>query len=832
MDEFMSLLGQKFEYGSVKRELDIVTSGNPKESGFIYIDDVLRAFKIPNADRFEANGRTLSSMRDGKGTMYNPERIPCRPNCIIQVINEATSQSTSALGSTATPLGSVDESVDQLNISNNSPTNLDPFESLRVNLLRQVTVRNQEYIKAITASIITENRAKFSDDYIINEELSAEHIKSMIVPVTTSLGIEKIASLMLGSLSKQDTMTQQNVQDIFDQGIMMQRTARKVLELQKKINDGLILIEEKTKSILNQRLELAECLIPRIFIVLPEEPVKFDPVTWFKTKFRLYFICECSQHTETKESKISHHLHLTKHEGYLVREPAQFFKKYGPFLFITLEMIKVGVNIPGYAVPALSTLTAIKLTDSVEQPVELITAKIEYSLECIDYQLDNISASLTRDTFEAKPHSVSAQQNLANYLSDVRGLDGNELCQLPSFLENPNKDRIFGNLYRVMALDGAVKWICRNHYEALHQKKFSQNLRDKVKVAEGEYDEQLGKITIAPRSSIAADEFYDALGKTKGALEVNLCWNWKCTSSDLEKLEITLRNTRILSLQLKIKQFQARSNDKSPIGQALSRVMEHHCIQMIHIILPNELIQPSTFPSTRPSHRSDLSFHIETFGKINSTNLKILSEAIKANLTINALTLLNGKTGDKGVELLCRGLKNNSTLTALNLRNNCIGNNGAQQLSVILKINSTLAILDLKDNYIGNQGAQALFTALVKNSTLMTLDLRNNICRDIKMQTQSKVVKALKINSTLATLDLRCSSIGDSGAQALFEALKVNSTLTTLNLRSNKINDSGAQALSEALKINSTLTTLNLELNKIDHSGALALSEAASSTQS
>ncbi|KAF9946243.1 hypothetical protein BGZ72_000510, partial [Mortierella alpina] len=71
---------------------------------------------------------------------------------------------------------------------------------------------------------------------------------------------------------------------------MTQQIAQEVWKLQKQMNDRLILIQNKTEAILTQQLELAEYPIPRLFIVLPEEPVKYDPANWFRTKFRLHFI--------------------------------------------------------------------------------------------------------------------------------------------------------------------------------------------------------------------------------------------------------------------------------------------------------------------------------------------------------------------------------------------------------------------------------------------------------------------------------------------------------------------------------------------------------------
>ncbi|KAF9304019.1 hypothetical protein BGZ91_008996, partial [Linnemannia elongata] len=217
---------------------------------------------------------------------------------------------------------------------------------------------------------------------------------------------------------------------LHDQGAITQQIAEKVLQLSEEMKSRLILIQSKTEAILNQQLELAEYPIPRLFIVLPEELTQYDPGNWFRTKFRLHFICECGKHTEPSNSKVPHHLHLAKHEGYLIREPTAFFEKYGPFLLIMLELIKFGTSVAGHVVPTLASLKVVELVDGVEQRVESVTAKINYSLECIDSQLEKVQASLPGDFVDTEPRAAMTQQGLDNYLSDVEGLEGVELRQL------------------------------------------------------------------------------------------------------------------------------------------------------------------------------------------------------------------------------------------------------------------------------------------------------------------------------------------------------------------------------------------------------------------
>ncbi|KAF9979477.1 hypothetical protein BGZ75_009657 [Mortierella antarctica] len=166
---------------------------------------------------------------------------------------------------------------------------------------------------------------------------------------------------------------------------------------------------------------------------------KYDPGSWFRTKFRLHFICEYGKHTEPSNSNVPHHLHLAKHEGYLIREPTVFFKKYGPFLLLMLELIKFETSVAGYVEPTLASLEVVELVDTVQQRVELITAMINYSLECIASELAKIQASSPGDFIDSEPRAAMTYQDMVNYLSNVEGLEGIGSRQLESYLKTPEE---------------------------------------------------------------------------------------------------------------------------------------------------------------------------------------------------------------------------------------------------------------------------------------------------------------------------------------------------------------------------------------------------------
>ncbi|KAF9995335.1 hypothetical protein BGZ79_010970 [Entomortierella chlamydospora] len=638
----------------------------------------------------------------------------------------------------------------------------------------------------------------------------------------------------------------------------------KVLHNQRLMQDRLALIQQKAEAILVQNYELLEYTIPRLFIVLPETSMPWDPAKMFRTKFRLYFIYECGEHTKVPGSTFPNHLHLAKHEGYTVNKPTKFFEKYGPFLMAMLHLIKVGAGIAGHLVPTLANLKVVDVIDSTLSAVDSVTKQViddvDYSIKYLEENRTQIQKSNGVDTEGGEV----ALRYLESYFSRVEGLEGVDLRQLGSYLKANSPDNLLGNLYCITTDKGHVKWVCIDHYRQAYNERDQQDFEKAVQVNDGSYDPQLGKVVISLGSKIIAEEFFYALTKARRVDDLDITFNWVCSRSDLEKLENALKESRVSILRLDIRKFRTSFGRKliaaSTQYETLFHIVELPNTKRVHVVLPNELAKLSDFKPKRPSDLHKLSYAqgrldsdslalrnsligdngaqaLSEALKVNSTlttlslynnsvrdnGAQALSEALKTNSTLTTLDLTFNSIGSDGAQALSEALKTNSTLTTLDLTNNSIGSDGAQALSEALKTNSTLTTLDLYDNSIGSSGTQALFEALKTNSTLTTLNLYGN---SIRGNTVQRLLKALRTNLTLAILDLTYNSIESNGAQALFEAPKTNSTLTTLIWWNNTIRDDGVQTLSEALKINSTLTTLDLSFNSIGFNGARALSEA------
>jgi hypothetical protein len=76
-------------------------------------------------------------------------------------------------------------------------------------------------------------------------------------------------------------------------------------QLQIQALDRLAQLQNNVKALLNQTYELHEYPTPRLFIVLSDNTSSWNPLNFFSNKFRLYFLCECGEHTKVTNSKNS-----------------------------------------------------------------------------------------------------------------------------------------------------------------------------------------------------------------------------------------------------------------------------------------------------------------------------------------------------------------------------------------------------------------------------------------------------------------------------------------------------------------------------------------------
>ncbi|KAG0245568.1 hypothetical protein BG011_002765, partial [Mortierella polycephala] len=150
-----------------------------------------------------------------------------------------------------------------------------------------------------------------------------------------------VMASMMEEMAKNQAQLLEKDRENKDMQKQMQEMQENMAVMQQEALNRLVVIQSRVQAILTQTYELFEYPIPRLFIVLPKEQELWDKLNPFTHKFKVYFLCECGDHTKKKSSSssnISHHIHLAKHPGYDLLRPTEFFEKYGPYLLTMMEM--------------------------------------------------------------------------------------------------------------------------------------------------------------------------------------------------------------------------------------------------------------------------------------------------------------------------------------------------------------------------------------------------------------------------------------------------------------------------------------------------------------
>jgi len=320
-------------------------------------------------------------------------------------------------------------------------------------------------------------------------------------------------------------------------------------ELQIQALDRLALIQNSVKILLTQTYELHEYPIPRLFIVLPDERSSWNPMDFFSNKFRLYFLCECGEHTMVTNSKIPHHIHLAKHGGYDIASPKEFFRQYGSYVLTILRMLKFGISVTGIVVPAVTLLVRDDTLHQATSSLKMLIGNISTGMDQIIRCIEDIS------TNEGVVDRRSGQ------MENNEALEGADLRQLETFLKNKDENRVLGNLYRTVTSEGHVKWVCIDHFRENYHAKAAQAFRETVDSLQGTFDENIGRAEVELKSKVQAEQFYRVLESARSVYELQVELDWDTTQNDFKMLRNTLSKTNVGVLELHLTQHGVRPRD-------------------------------------------------------------------------------------------------------------------------------------------------------------------------------------------------------------------------------------------------------------------------------
>ncbi|KAF9942157.1 hypothetical protein BGZ67_002792 [Mortierella alpina] len=529
---------QRFRLGTLVRDFEIQTSGVAGEKGFVFLEDVQYAFDT-TAARFEAGTIAIPFMRGPDHRKYIPERIPCRPSVIVDIIEDPATvviiQQQPAPSSPA-----VAAEVDPIPAS----------ETAGQTSAIQETLPEPE---VVVSTPLPKEAAVIKQRSPVPIESSPHASVSTAMPTTTSMAVTASTSDPIHLENLVSAANPEFKQFVHGRLEELVDKSEQVIRMQQEALDRLALVQTKAEAILVQNFELLEYTIPRLFIVLPETPTsKWNPANMLGTKFRLYFICECGEHTRRNGSKLPHHLHLAKHDGYSITQPSKFFVDYGPYLLVMLTLLKHGISVAGIVVPALATLKVVDVVDSVKESCATVTRQVIDGVDQSISFLEDFRVKELQKNEGSIDLKKSSQVEIAEYLMDVKGLEGADLRQLASYLSMGDSDNLLGNLYRITTKHGHVKWVCKDHYREGYQAANNMRLCETVKTARGVIDEQVGKVVVSLKSAVAAAQLYGALLKSQGIYELDLTLEWNQENADLVRLKETIKKSTITTLTLNL----------------------------------------------------------------------------------------------------------------------------------------------------------------------------------------------------------------------------------------------------------------------------------------
>ncbi|KAF9962195.1 hypothetical protein BGZ65_009520 [Modicella reniformis] len=247
-------------------------------------------------------------------------------------------------------------------------------------------------------------------------------------------------------------------------------------------------------------MSFQETPVPRLFIVLPKTTATFNKQGKLcSSQFRLYYLCECGSHTMGRFSSGTQVIHVTKHAGYDLVNPNEFFDKYGTYLLTMMYMVKYGANADGLKVPPLLGLDLANEVEAGQEHLNFIKKNINHLVNDTILYLEETIGVTIGDL------GASAYQELGIL----------DLEQLKSYLRGNKGKRVTGELCRTITRDGKCVWVCSEHQLEYHQSTM-QWLEKIITTSGGSYCEEAGEVKIKITSDELAKRFYDGMIKVCG----------------------------------------------------------------------------------------------------------------------------------------------------------------------------------------------------------------------------------------------------------------------------------------------------------------------------
>ncbi|KAG0220849.1 hypothetical protein BGX31_010459 [Mortierella sp. GBA43] len=553
------------------------------------IDDV-----FPGAQYIRNGNNIVRKLRDTGPNGDKPQRILYHPGVILDVVvSDSVTSNPPVSSQTSGPSGT---SMDDHNVGNSGVDMSDTRTQIEQLLIASLPndshaeVRASQDIPGSVIQAIQDERVHLNQSLLNTLEqmyqdivdknnnldsnvnkMAAENSKVLNITMDVDRKVTELTRLQEASDNRQELMME-----------MMVRT----------INE-LVLLQNRVKALMAQSYELHEYPIPRLFVIIPQDTSTWNPANIFSYSFRLYFLCECGDHTKPTSPDIPNHVHIANHEGYEIKRPNEFFQQYGRYILIILKMLKFGINAAGVVIPAISPLVH---SDPLSKAAGSLKALS--SAGGVPKGIDQAISHLEKITeaFDGSPDQIENSE----------ALEGADLRKLESFLKHRDRNNVLGNLFRTVTPEGHVKWVCRDHFRETYQEKSAKEFRDTVESLGGTFDENIGRVKVClPKQE--AERFYKALEKARSVYELDITLDWNTTRSDFRKLRSVLRKSNVRALEIDLGFHKSDRLDHRWRHGPIFDIMRHPSIHSVEIVRApddfnkrsSQLSQKNIFPNLK-----------------------------------------------------------------------------------------------------------------------------------------------------------------------------------------------------------------------------------------
>ncbi|KAI9235064.1 MAG: hypothetical protein BYD32DRAFT_422011 [Podila humilis] len=265
----------------------------------------------------------------------------------------------------------------------------------------------------------------------------------------------------------------------------------------------------------------------KLFIVLPTDLNALDGHDPSTHRFRLYFLCDNSMDAVTQKGT-SQHVHLSKHPGYNLKRPQEFFRIYGDYVLRMLQLVKLGYSDNTYHIPSLATKNILWKDESPTGTTlskQNITSLVDMAIVYIE-------------------HSSPCEWIVEP------GMTRNQSAAIRDFLEVQPGDDAEGNLNRHIDSNQCVSWLCQMHKEQYFDWKLLRDLKKYLRGKQGHLDMQQATLRVELKSYIEAVKFQRRIADSRHPFNLSITLNWRATRSEIENICKNVAQLKTVTLEL------------------------------------------------------------------------------------------------------------------------------------------------------------------------------------------------------------------------------------------------------------------------------------------